>query len=344
MAKKICRFCGKKIDEKYKRCPKCHKYLREGKKDKEFYVKSFLYLCWVIVQVIFVSVLYCSRSELLYSGNVSDLLILTVFSILLIANSMLVAVKFGKSEKTPGMLFIGCLTVAFAIISVISFYKISVAFVHDNSYEISFLADEYSLDVAKKIKSEIDEVFEYDYDDVYSRDVIIGNLYTDGEYSTLYIDDAYGNYRVKYFVKFVDFEIVDVYWEFDGNKLYLMKDKEKTEYFEFYYAMNIVNEVLGEDINNLAKLEDTIEEKVGDTFKVSSNAMYNYEELDYHYSSNTFTVLGNVYNMDYSGGMEEAEFELSFETSDVVNSKKVWYYGDSSFDYVSWDVKVKKTS
>ena len=123
-----------------------------------------------------------------------------------------------------------------------------------------------------------------------------------------------------------------------------MKDKEKTEYFEFYYAMSIVNEVLGEDIKNLAKLEDTIEEKVGDTFKISSNAMYNYEELNYHYSSNKFTVLGNVYNMDYSGGMEEAEFELSFDASEVVNTKKIWYYGDSSFDYVSWEVKVKKTS
>ena len=341
MGKKVCRFCGKKIDEKYKRCPKCHKYLRE---DKELYVKSFLYLCWVVVQVIFVSVLFCSKGELLYSGNVGDLVTLSIFAVLLIANSIIVAVKFGKSKKTPGMIFIGCLTVVFSIISVFSFYKISVAFTHKNSHEISFLAEEYSLDVAKKIKNEIDKVFEYDFNDVYSRDIIIGNFYNDGEYSNLYIDDVYGNYRLKFYVKMVDFELKDIYWDFDGHKLYLMKDGEKTEYFEFYYAMSIVDAVLGEDIDNLAKLEDTIEEKVGDTFKVSSNAMYNYEELDYHYSSNTFTVEGDVYNMDYSGGMEEVEFDLSFEARDHVNTKKVWYYGDSSFDYVLWDVKVKKTS
>ena len=112
MGKKVCRFCGKKIDEKYKRCPKCHKYLRE---DKELYVKSFLYLCWVLVQVIFVSVLFCSKGELLYSGNVGDLVTLSIFAVLLIANSIIVAVKFGKSKKTPGMIFIGFLITAVVI-------------------------------------------------------------------------------------------------------------------------------------------------------------------------------------------------------------------------------------
>ena len=123
-----------------------------------------------------------------------------------------------------------------------------------------------------------------------------------------------------------------------------MEDYKKTDYFELYYAMNIVDNVLGEDIKSLAKVEDTIEEKVGDSFKVSSNAMYNYEELDYHYSSNTFTVEGDVYNMDYSGGMEEVDFEITFSALDKVKTKKVWYYGDPSFDYVDFSVKIKQTS
>ena len=55
----------------------------------------------------------------------------------------------------------------------------------------------------------------------------------------------------------------------------------------------------------------------------------------------TFTVEGDVYNMDYSGGKEEEDFEITFSALDKVKTKKVWYYGDPSFDYVDFSVKIK---
>ena len=44
--------------------------------------------------------------------------------------------------------------------------------------------------------------------------------------------------------------------------------------------------------------------------------------------------------MDYYGGMEDKSFNVIFKNNCTSSNRRVWYYGDSSFDYVNWDVNM----
>lgn len=338
MAKVKCKYCGKKIDEKYKRCPKCHKYLLRG---EHKYLKPLLYGGWILIQAILCLGLYFLSKELLYSEEISDLLILGLLCLVIIVSYLLASTFIYKNRKRDVLTTIGFIAIIVSFcFSLYYAYNISKAIRYGNSNELLMLSENYDFSLAKEIKEEIERVFEYDENNTFSRDVIISNLYTDGKYSNLYLEDSYGNYKLKFYVDFDDFKIKDIFWEFGDNNLYLVKDGEKTEQFEYYYAMNIVNKMLGEEVSGLARLDSAIEKEVGKEFAISANTMFNYEELEYHYSSNSFTIVGNAYNMDYSGGMEEKEFTVTFNKNVSDNNKHIWYYGDSSFDYVKWDVKI----
>ena len=157
--------------------------------------------------------------------------------------------------------------------------------------------------------------------------------------SNLYLDDSYGNYSLKFFVDLDEFVIKDVTCDFNGKELTLVKDFKKTKQFDFYYAMMITDEMLGEDIKGLAKLDRAIEDKIATIIDIPVNAMFNYENLEYNSDKNIFTINGNVYNMDLYGNLKDNSFMVIFENNYENKNKHEWYYGDSSFDYVNWDVK-----
>ena len=74
-------------------------------------------------------------------------------------------------------------------------------------------------------------------------------------------------------------------------------------------------------------------------FDESANMIISYD--DFVFKDDKFVYSGSLSNMDYSVNMEEVEFDIIFSSLDKPKNKKVWYYGDSSFDYVDWNVKIK---
>ena len=337
MSKVKCKYCSKKIEDNLKKCPKCKKYLG----DKSVIIKTIMYFGWVILQSIICYLLYAFGKESFYSEHLNDLLILVILILVLLFNSIIVVINIYKNKKKSGLLVLAALSVVFFIVySLIYSFNVVKAYIYENSNELLMLNETYDFSSSKTIKEEIEKVFEKDSTDTFSRDIIISNLYTDGEISNLYIDDSYGNFKLKFYVDFDDFKIKDVYSIFGDSKLYLVKDGKKTDNFEFYYAMNILKNVLGEDINGLARIDSAIEEEIGKNFSVSANAMFNYEELKYNERNNTFLLTGDIYNMDYYGGMEDKSFNVIFKNNCTSSNRRVWYYGDSSFDYVNWDVNM----
>lgn len=335
MAKVKCEFCGKKIDEKYKRCPKCHKYLCKDNKMKVY----GLYALWGIIQLVLCYLLVNLSNEAFYSEKVSDLYIVILFIFLILFNSIIASVFIRNKKKELSKIIISILCVVFSFFSFIYIFKVVDAFKYNNSQELKMLADKYEFNIALDIKSEIEKIFEYDSDGVFARDVKISNFYTDGKMSNLYLDDSYGNYSLKFFVDLDEFVIKDVTCDFNGKMLTLVKDFKKTKQFDFYYAMMITDEMLGEDIKGLAKLDRAIEDKIATIIDIPVNAMFNYENLEYNSDKNIFTINGNVYNMDLYGNLKDNSFTVIFENNYENKNKHEWYYGDSSFDYVNWDVK-----
>lgn len=332
-----CNFCGKNISAQDKVCPKCHRFLT---KPWKLWFRMGLCFLWFLTQLFLVILICCFEKEFFYSEYMRDLVVLGLLVGVLFINSIIGAISVYKIKMKKILTIIGnILAIGFSIFALVYSYKIAVAIRYDNSAELLALSDIYDVKTAKELKTEIESIFEYDYDDTFSRDVIISNFYTDGQYSNLYIDDFYGNYRLKFYVDMDNFKIKDIYWDFDNKKLYLVSNGEKTENFEYYYAMCIVDNVIGEDIRGLTRLDKAIEDVISGQFEVSANAMFNYEELEYNDIDNTFTLKGDVYNMDYYGGMNEETFVVTFNNRDDANNKHIWYYGDASFDYVNWDVK-----
>lgn len=337
MAKVKCRFCGKKIEESFKRCPKCHKYLRKDNNLKD----CVLYLGWFFVQCLLSYFLISFSKGALYSEKISDLYIIIVLIFLILFSSIVAATFVVKKKKNDlYKKIISILCIVFSLFAFTYIFRVINAFRYENSGELKLLADKYEFGIAKDIKKEVEKIFEYDSDEVFSRDVKISNFYTDGKISNLYLDDSYGNYSLKFYVDMDDFIIKDVYCKFGEDELFLVKDFKKTEQFEFYYAMMIAKEMLGEDIKGLAKLDRAIEDEISSKIDIPVNAMFNYEDLEYSYSKNNFSIRGNIYNMDSYGNFVDKAFEVVFENNYESKNKHEWYYGDSSFDYVNWDVKI----
>lgn len=337
MAKVKCKFCGKKIEDSYKRCPKCHKYLRKDNKVKVY----GLCFVWFFVQSLLSYILISFSKGALYSEKISDLYIIILLIFIILINSIVCAAfLLKKNKKELYKIIISVLCILFSLFSFTYIFRVIKAFRYENSGELKLLADKYEFGIAKDIKSEIERIFEYDSNGVFSRDVKISNFYTDGKTSNLYLEDSYGNYSLKFYVDMDEFVIKDVTCKFGEDELVLVNDFEKTEQFEFYYAMMIANEVLGEDIKGLAKLDRAIEDVIASKIDIPVNAMFNYEDLEYSYSKNNFSIKGNIYNMNGLGSLVEESFEVIFENNYGCKNKHEWYYGDSSFDYVNWDVKI----
>lgn len=336
MAKIKCKYCGKKIEDNHKVCPKCHKRLVFD--FKKLY-KTLGYVLWTILQVVLVILVFVYSKDALYSGNIKDLYLLMVLVGIILVNCILLGCSiFKKRIKKKRKLFLCLLIFIFASFGIIFSYRIGKAYYYKNSGEILLLAKKYEMNVALKIKDEVNSVFEYDDDNVYERDIVISNFYTDGDLTNLYINDFYGNYTLKFYLVMDDFEVKDVFWLFNDEKLYLVKDGKKTENFEYFYAMYIVDSVLGEDIKGLAKIEDDVESKILKEFDDSSNTIFNYEELEYNYTYNTFKIKGDAYNLNFYDDVLEKDFTIRFSKREKKNNKHIWYYGDASFDFVNFDV------
>ena len=72
----------------------------------------------------------------------------------------------------------------------------------------------------------------------------------------------------------------------------------------------------------------------------TANVIFNYEKIQYQVNSDTFLLSGDAYNMDFYGDIEEKKFTITFSNNFVGNKQRVLYYGDSSFDYIKWDIKI----
>ena len=333
MAKVKCSKCGKKNDDTAKKCSKCGKKIY-----KEFDANLWIIIVCGCIQVL-LSMFLLFFSKRFYSGVLNDLVWLFGMSILLIIISLLMFVFCGK-KKIKNILFYFVL-IFFVLFGGIFLYRTVVAFKYDNCYEIYKLAAYYSSKEAKIIKNNINNIFEYDNSSVFSRDIIIDSFYNDEEFSVLYLNDSYGNYKLKFYLTINDlYDLIDIYYIKDDMKFYLVSDGKKTENFEFYYAMYILDNVLGEELNGFATIEQAIEKNIVDDLEVSANIMFNYENLVYDAEQNSFSFNGNAYNMDYYSNMVDINYTVTFRRKDEKVAEPIWYYGDSSFDYVEWNFNI----
>lgn len=336
-----CKKCGRKVNEKMNKCPKCGKSINK-EKEKIDYKKLIAYILFVIVQIALIVLLFVCANEILYADVINDLLVIVGLILLLVINNVLVGKKlYEKKSKKIGYYILYFVVIVSFIMGAVFAYRTIKALIYDNSYEVYHLAEKYELKEAKQIKKVIDDIFEYDFDDVSSRNIVIGNFYEDEDNNNyiLYIDDIYGNYRLKFYLDIKNEKIENIYWKFNDTKLYLYEDGKKTENFEYYYAMYIVDSLIGEGISGLATIEEDIEKIVRVEFEESANAMLTFDELIYNSENNIFTYKCSVENMDYYADIENKEFDIEFKRLSEAKDKKVWYYGDSSFDYVNWSVK-----
>lgn len=337
-----CKKCGRKVSDKVDKCPKCGKSIIANK-EKIDYRKLGAYILFAVVQVTLIVLLFICSKEILYSDVINDLLVIVGLILLLIINNVIVGKKLYENKCKKFWYYGLCLVVIVSFVMGIVFvYRTVKAFIYDNSSEVYNLAEKYELNDAKKIKKAIDDIFEYDFEGISSRNVVIGNFYgdEDNDNYVLYIDDMYGNYRLKFYLDITDDKIKNIYWIFnEDTKFYLYKDGKKTDNFEYYYAMYIIDSLIGEGVSGLATIEEDVEKIVKDEFEESANAILTFDELIYNSEDNIFTYKCSVENMDYYADMENKKFDIEFTRLSDAKNKKVWYYGDSSFDYVNWSVK-----
>ena len=336
MAKIKCKYCGKKIDDGLKRCSKCNKELIF---DKKRIYKLYANILWILVQIFLSILIYIYSKDAMYSGVISDLYVLMALVGIVFLNCIILGCSiFQKKMKKKIKLLLCVFILYFVLFGIIFSYKIGRAYYYENSSEIRMLSEKYQRSIASNIRDEVNSIFEYDKDGIFERNVIISNFYTDNGLASLYLNDFYGNYTLKFYLVMDDFKIRDVFWMFNDEKLYLVSDGQRTENFEYYYAMYIVDSVLGEDVKGLAKIEDEIEKQVKNKLKSSSNIIFNYDELEFDSFYNTFKISGDAFGMNFYDDIQEKNFLIQFDKREKQSSKHVWYYGEPSFDYVDFDV------
>ena len=333
-----CKYCNKRISDKKLVCPRCNKNLqRENVAIKTIILKSL----YVFAQVVLCFTLCCLSSRLFYSDSIFDLFVVFGICLVIYINVCLACYWFLKKRKMDiFVITAGVVTVVSFVFSTVYLVKGINAFRYDNNNEVLRISKSFDVKMSKKIKNSLESYFEYDFDNVFSRDVIINNFYCTDDVCNLYLDDIYNNYSLKFFVTMKKNKIIDIYWTMDKDKFYLVEDGKKTENFEYYYAMNIVSSVSGEDVSGLATIEGVVEQKVTEKLDDVSAVLLTYEKLNYLPEENAFYRDCEVESMDFSGNMNNSEFSISFEKNDSKNKSSSWYYGDSSFDYVNWNVNI----
>lgn len=319
------------------------KGLNNDSKEK-FFQNIFGYASLFFISIILFGILFFTTDSFLYSGSERVLYLLLFLVVLLFLYAFIIGRMLYKKYFRGFYYYVFFfLTLLSVIIGVIYGIRCLKAFRCDNDIEIYNLATKYDLEIAKELKYAIDNIFEYDFDDISSRDVVISNLYEDDGNYILYLDDIYGNYSLKFYLEIENNKILSVIWKFDEKTdLYLYKDGKKTESFSYYYAMYIIKNVLGENIKTTIILEDDIEKKLRNEFLESANAIITYDEFIYDKNKDEFVYKCFVENMDYYADISQDEFEIEFKRLMNASGKKVWYYGDSSFDYVKWSVNILK--
>ena len=333
-----CCKCGRRISDKNDICPKCG-YDKTRIKNN-VWKKHIFGIFNILLSLFFSLVLVIYGDELLYTEILSDLNILfslifaLMFCLFLIFRNIYLLKKMNFYKVF--LMILGC---CFLVINGIYLYKTILALYYSNSLELVELTNKYGYKDAKKIKKEIERVFEYDYENVYSRDVLIDNFYEDGHEYVLYLNDVHGNYKLRFRVEMKNYKFREVYYEFDDNKMYLIKNYKKTNNFEYYYAMYILSNVLGEDISGVSTITHDIESDVSSEYDAASY-MFTYDGFKYNSKENKFSLDAEVITMDYYGNVVDYNFDVFFTLVDGEKKRKIWYYGDSSFDYVNFDVKI----
>lgn len=298
---------------------------------------------FVLIECIFIVLLFLFADKFLYSSHNKDLIVIVLTSLLCILFSFVGGKKlFRVLENKLTRTSLNALCIICVVFSFIYIGRSIYAFRYENSQEVYKLSNNMSVADAKKTKNIIDNIFEKDFLDVFSRDVIIDNCYYDEEKNVymLYLVDYYKNYKLKFYVEMDNFKVVNIYWEYNDDILYFVHNGEKTNDFEFYYAMYILNEVIGEETRNVVTFEETIETKLKRYFVDSTNIIISYENLNYYQNSNTFILNCHVAAMDFNDDVLEKDFEVIFTGLSNNDAKGIWYYGDSSFDFVNYNINI----
>lgn len=332
-----CRKCDRRVSDKKRKCPRCGALINQ-KEVVIDYVNILKKTVFVVFEILLMGFVFIVSKEVLYSGEVEPLIILFLSIILLLTITLINTKKILKELK--GIYYILVLSVIVGSYGIICGYgyKGIMAFQYDNSLEIYNMTDRFSLKVAKEIKYEIDKIFEID-EGISVRNVTIGNFYKDNDEFILYLDDFYGNYRLKFHIVIKENKINDIYWLFDEYKLYLVKDGKRSDNFSYYYAMYIVDNMMGENVTGLARVEDDVEKKLKKKFDNYANTIISYDEFIYDEGNDTFKYKCVAQNMDYYADIDDEHFTIYFEKLSKAKKKKVWYYGDASFDYVDLEIK-----
>lgn len=332
-----CEKCDKRVSDKVKKCPKCGCNLkkRDSVSGRIIVIRRSIF---IMVNIFLIGLTYVVGKDVLYSGYINTLVLLFGSCLVLLLGTFL-TIKYVLDDLRGISRFLISLLVGCSLgVSLLYCYRGIIAFSQDNSIEVYNLTSKYDLKTAKKIRNEIDKIFEFN-EGISIRNIEIATFYENSSEYVLYLDDSYGNYRLKFFVEMDEEKIRDIYWLFGEQKLYLMKDGKKSSKFSYYYAMYIVDSVMGEDIKGLARLEDDVLKQVKKEFSDIANMMISYDELYYDSDNDVFEYRCVAQKMDYAADIEEREFAIVFERRDEASDKKIWYYGDASFDYVNWHVK-----
>ena len=331
-----CRKCKRRISDKVKKCPRCGTRVNDISTTNWW--TSSKSVVFILIQLLLIWLVLSVGNEVLYSGEKKDLIIIfSAVGLLLISayiNKKMILNKTNKYYYIVGVI----ITICSIGIGIIYGYKGFNALRYDNSIELVNLVDKYSLKKAKNLKKQVDKLFEID-DGVSVRNVKIENFYKDGEEYILYLKDFYNNYSLKFYVLMDNDHINDVYWLFGDDKLYLVKDKKRCVDFSYYYAMYIVDTLMGDDITGLARIEDDVEKIIKKKYDNYANTMVSYDTFVYDRKDNIFKYNCVAQIMDYYADIDEDNFTIVFEKLAKPKSKKIWYYGDASFDYVDWNIK-----
>lgn len=329
-----CKSCGRRVSDKLDTCPKCNKNII----DKEKNIGLFLFKLLCVFMQSFLCVILISCFDLLYSEVVLDLLYIFVVCLLLFANIFIILKFFIRwSKKNVWNIILLIIVIVSFFIAIVGLVKGVNAFIYNNSKEILKLSEKYNIRDAKKIKNMIEDIFEYDYNYVSSRDIVIDSFYEDDGYHVLYLNDVDGNYHLKFKLLIEDDSIREITYNFDGINLYLVRNSQKANEFEYYYAMCIVDNLIGEDVKGVTTIEDDVEKTIKKNYNNLANSIFTYGQLYYDEDVDVFYLECDVHNMDYYANVDNVSFTILFENK--FSNKKIRYYGDYSFDYVNWKIK-----
>lgn len=302
----------------------------------------------IILSIGSIVTLICSYflyNKFIYNSNKYFLLIILFLFFIVCAITYKFTVTYivkNKSKLLDYLLFI-VIGLCFCF-SFFYGFKSCVLFKYNNDLDVVVMSDTFSIKKSKLLVKEINKYFE-EKQTFLSRKISINKCFLSKDMGKNTYSINFDNYNKAYTLRFyfeeVNNKIKNLFWINENDeKFYLIDDFKKTDNFDYYYAVAILDVALGEQSEVDKSFDKMVEEKVSKEFDDSKFVIVSYDQIVFDKENNQFSINSSVNSMDGIGNMKSKNFVIKIKKVNNVleDFKNVNYYNDYSFNYLEWEI------